>query len=172
MAHYRSTFWREEKIMNVRFVVLSLLCAWVMAACGTSASPTTALAPLATSQPTAASTPAVAPTATPTVAPTVAPTPIPPTITPSPTPAPAVSTGDSPRDILLKAMRAQFNTKSYRVRSTTLNLNTSTTSTRLVEFAAPDRYHFVLGNIEAIVIGDKSYSNRAGAGWKEDPLYA
>ena len=80
--------------------------------------------------------------------------------------APA-ATNENAVDFMAKAMRAQFEAKSYRARmeSSFAGQNTS----RIVEFVAPDRFHMTGDMDEMIIVGSATYRRAKGGQWQKFP---
>jgi hypothetical protein len=110
-----------------------------------------------------------------TQAPTSAPTQVPPptkapaptaTTTPTATSAPTATTLGDPKSAVLQGLAAQLKTKSFHV--TSISLVNGKTTTRTVDYVAPDRYHIKTDTMDVILIGDKLYTNTKGK-WALNP---
>jgi len=90
--------------------------------------------------------------------------------------AAAISASDKPIDVITKAMRSQIAAKSYRSRINQTSSN-GTTTTMLVEYASPDRYHVVrdgqAGNtdskLEFLIVGKETYMKSGNGAWTKYP---
>jgi hypothetical protein len=83
-----------------------------------------------------------------------------------------------PREVLIQAMTAKLNAKSYRIKVVQLgagNMN----SVFEVDYVAPDRYHAIAevsaggrnsGRQELVMIGKDAYSKAADGSWKKAQL--
>jgi hypothetical protein len=88
-----------------------------------------------------------------------------------------VSASDKPLDVISKAMHAQLDAKSYRANINTSGAN-ATTSTMLIEYAAPDRYHLSTQaqtggrqfSMEYIIIGKDTYMKMNNGAWTKSPV--
>lgn len=85
-----------------------------------------------------------------------------PTATSTPT---AAALGD-PKSAILNGLAAQLKTKSFHV--TSISLVNGKTTTRTVDYVAPDRYHIKTDTMDVILIGDKVYTNTKGK-WALNP---
>lgn len=82
--------------------------------------------------------------------------------------AAGIAANENPMDSLTKAMRAQFDAKSYRVRMESSYSERNTT--RVIEFAAPDRYHITSDMDETIIIGPTTYRRVNNGPWQKFPV--
>src|SRR5688572_16194557 len=81
----------------------------------------------------------------------------------------------NPREDLTKAMRAQFDAKSYRAKSVSSSPNGAKSVTE-VDYVAPDRFRVVVesnlfkpgsGQQEMIVLGRETYMKAADGQWQK-----
>jgi hypothetical protein len=77
------------------------------------------------------------------------------------------SANESPVDFMKKAMRAQFDAKSYRARMESSYEGQN--STRIMEFVAPDRFHMTSDIDEIIIVGSATYRRTKGGPWQKFP---
>jgi len=92
-------------------------------------------------------------------------------------PETSTGAGADPRDELIKAMRTMLGARSYRSR-TTSSSSSGITSTTMLEFVAPDRFHLSRetqsqrGTLkqETIIIGNDSWMKTGGASWQTFPM--
>ncbi len=88
-----------------------------------------------------------------------------------------ISANDKPLDVMLKAMRAQLDAKSYRAHVTTSSA-TGSNGTMVIEFAAPDRYHMVResenkkSEMEAVIANGWMYLKGPNGRWIKSPVNA
>jgi hypothetical protein len=93
------------------------------------------------------------------------------------TSAGVVSASDKPLDVMTKATRAQLDARSYRANIKNTGSN-GTTSTLLVEYAAPDHYHMVTHSqaggrdtsLEYVVVGKDTFMKMNGGAWQRFPV--
>ena len=91
--------------------------------------------------------------------------------------AAVISAGDKPLDVITKAMRSQFDAKSYRARMN-LSASNGTTTAMLVEYVSPDRYHVVrdagagdqASKLEYIIVGKDTYMKTGDGPWTKFPV--
>ncbi|HKP72965.1 MAG TPA: hypothetical protein VJT82_08510 [Pyrinomonadaceae bacterium] len=91
--------------------------------------------------------------------------------------AAAISPDDKPLDVMTKAMRAQFDAKSFRAHITS-SLAGGADNTMLVEYVAPDRYRMVgegkMGGkefkMEYVIVGGASYIKAPTGQWVKSPV--
>jgi hypothetical protein len=107
----------------------------------------------------------------PTTVPTQVPTPTKPpaptaTTAPTATSAPAAASLGDPKSAILKGLAAQLKTKSFHV--VAISQVNGKTTTRTVDYVAPDRYHIKTETMDVILIGDKVYVNTKGK-WALNP---
>jgi hypothetical protein len=80
---------------------------------------------------------------------------------------------DQARTTIVKAQEAQSAVKAYSVRFTTVDLADGGTSSGLLRFVAPDRYHFISdqGGEEGIHIGSQGFLKKARSRtWIPEPF--
>jgi outer membrane lipoprotein-sorting protein len=96
------------------------------------------------------------------------------------TTAAAISADDKPLDVMTKAMRAQLDAKSYRA-NVTSSMSDGTTSSMLIEYAAPDRYRMTTEakpgggksyQMEYVIVGGATYLKAPNGGWVRSPIDA
>jgi hypothetical protein len=93
------------------------------------------------------------------------------------TSAGVVSASDKPLDVMTRATRAQLDAKSYRANIKNTSSNNST-STIVVEYAAPDRYHMTTHaqaggrdtSLEYIIVGKDTFMKMNGGAWQRFPV--
>jgi len=94
----------------------------------------------------------------------------------------AISADDKPLDVMLKAMRAQLDAKSYRAHITS-STDKGTNSTMVVEYAAPDRYRMVRegqegggggknAQMEFVIADNKMFLRAPNGKWIPSPINA
>ena len=86
----------------------------------------------------------------------------------SPPASPSPSPGANAIEDIARAMRAQMDVRSFRVRmefSFPGNINT-----RVVEFVAPDRFHMISDKNEALIIGSATYLKEPKGTWQKVPM--
>lgn len=77
------------------------------------------------------------------------------------------ATSENAADFMSKAIRAQLDAKSFRARMESDFGGQS--STRVVEFVAPDRFHMTSDIDEIIIVGPASYRRAKGGQWQKLP---
>ncbi|MGB8509641.1 MAG: hypothetical protein WCD76_14735 [Pyrinomonadaceae bacterium] len=91
-----------------------------------------------------------------------------------------ISADDKPLDVMLKAMRAQLDAKSYRAHVTS-STDKGNTSTMVIEYAAPDRYRMVNEGqtgggkgyqMEYVIADNKTFIKTPNGGWVKSPVDA
>jgi hypothetical protein len=80
----------------------------------------------------------------------------------------ATAANENPLDTLTKAIRAQFDAKSYRARMESSFAGQN--MTRVVEFVAPDRFHMTSDMDEIIIVGPVTYRREKGGQWQKFPV--
>ncbi len=90
-----------------------------------------------------------------------------------------ISADDKPLDVVLKAMRAQLDAKSYRAHVTS-STSKGTNSTMVVEYVAPDRYRMTRKSragaksfdMEYVIAGGGMYVKGPNGQWVKSPIDA
>jgi len=93
--------------------------------------------------------------------------------------AAVISADDKPLDVVLKAMRAQLDAKSYRAHITS-STSKGTNSTMVVEYVAPDRYRMTRKSraggksfdMEYVIAGGGMYVKGPNGQWVKSPIDA
>ena len=94
--------------------------------------------------------------------------------------AAVISASDNPHDVLLKAMRAQFEAKSYRAHVTT-SADGGPAHNMVIEYVAPDRYRMVreaqAGDREGtmrefVIVGSGTFIKGPSGQWVRSPVDA
>jgi len=95
--------------------------------------------------------------------------------------AAAISENDKPLDVMTRAMRTQFDAKSYRAHVTSTT-GDGMTSKMLIEYAAPDRYRMTTEaqggsagkgfKMEYVIVGGATYIKTPNSGWVKSPIDA
>ncbi len=96
--------------------------------------------------------------------------------------AAAISADDKPLDVMLRAMHAQLDAKSFRAHITSTT-DKGTNSTMTVEYAAPDRYRMVRegdaaggagknAQMEFVIADNKTFIKTPNGGWVQSPIDA
>ena len=87
--------------------------------------------------------------------------------------AAVISAGDNPHDVMMKAMRAQLDAKSYRVHVTT-SMGGGPANNMVIEYVAPDRYRMVNeaqgGKQEFVIVGNAAYIKGPNGQWVRSPV--
>ncbi|HEX8635764.1 MAG TPA: hypothetical protein VF703_16565 [Pyrinomonadaceae bacterium] len=91
----------------------------------------------------------------------------------------AISENDKPLDVMTKAMRAQFDARSYRARVTSSTADGATNKI-LIEYAAPDRYRMTgegqaggagkAFKMEYVIVGGATYIKTPDGRWVKTPV--
>jgi hypothetical protein len=87
--------------------------------------------------------------------------------------AAAISADDKPHDVMMKAMRAQLDAKSYRAHVTT-SMGGGPDTKMVIEYVAPDRYRMVNeaqgGKQEFVIVGGAAYIKGPNGQWVKSPV--
>lgn len=91
----------------------------------------------------------------------------------------SISENDKPLDVMMRAMRAQLDAKSYRAHVTT-TLGDGTKNAMVIEYVAPDRYRMtndaqVGGKSfpqEFVIVGGATYLKTPNGAWVKSPVDA
>jgi hypothetical protein len=92
--------------------------------------------------------------------------------------AAAISATDNPHDVMMKAVRAQLDARSFRTHVTT-SLGDGPANNMVIEYVAPDRYRMVSepqtggaagGKREFVIVGDAAYIKGPNGQWVKSPI--
>jgi hypothetical protein len=81
---------------------------------------------------------------------------------------PATAPGVNALEDITRAMRAQMDVRSFRVRMEFSFPGNS--NTRIVEFVAPDRFHMISDKNEALIVGPTTYMKDPKGAWQRVPM--
>jgi outer membrane lipoprotein-sorting protein len=95
--------------------------------------------------------------------------------------AAAISESDKPLDVMLRAVRAQLDAKSYRAHVTS-SLADGAPNKMTIEYVAPDRYRMIRegqgggagenGKMEFVIVNGAMYMKAPNGGWVKSPIDA
>jgi hypothetical protein len=87
--------------------------------------------------------------------------------------AAAISADDKPHDVMMKAVRAQLDARSYRAHVTT-SMGGGPENKMVIEYVAPDRYRMVGemqgGKQEFVIAGGAAYIKGPNGQWVKSPV--
>ena len=89
--------------------------------------------------------------------------------------AAVISANDKPHDVMMKAVRAQLDAKSYRAHVTT-SMGGGPENKMVIEYVAPDRYRMAGevqgGKQEFVIVGGAAYIKGPNGQWVKSPVNA
>jgi hypothetical protein len=84
-----------------------------------------------------------------------------------------ISADDKPHDVMMKAVRAQLDARSYRAHVTT-SMGGGPDNKMVIEYVAPDRYRMVSeaqgGRQEFVIVGGAAYIKGPNGQWVKSPV--